>query len=873
MVFLSPLVLLAQESELPKQKVVQAIRVDGPIKLDGVLDEKLWQGAGYSDFVQSDPIDGAQPTEKTTVWVAYDDTALYVAARLFDSQPELIVSRLGRRDDLVDSDWFEFAVDPYYDRLTGFQFAVNPAGSIVDWTLFNDAWDDDTWDGVWEWAARIDEEGWAVEIRIPYHQLRFLKKEEYVWGVNFRRTIMRKNEKDGFVWIPKEDRGYVSHFARLVGIKGINPGRHIELLPYAVGQAEYMPAEPGNPFNTGKNYFGNTGLDLKVGLRSNLTLDAAINPDFGQVEVDPAVINLTAYETYYEEKRPLFIEGSSIFRFGRGGATNYAAWNWSEPSFFYSRRIGRAPQGNVSRDGFVDFPDRSTILGAAKISGKIGSGWNIGFINTLTARESAEIDSGGERFREEVEPFSYYGVLRAQKEFNQGRQGFGVLSTSVIRDLKTENLKDILNKNAFSLALDGWTFLDKSKTWVITGWMGGTRVAGSQADILRLQQAPQHYYQRPDASHIELDEEATSLSGWAGRFMLNKERGNFILNAAIGAISPGFDTNDVGFHTRGDVINSHLLFGYRSLHPGKVLRNWRIASIIQRNYDFGSNKISESYALFANAQFLNYWGFNLTTAYFPQTWYKDLTRGGPLAIKPVGTWSNLSIYSDSRKPVVLSMNSKYEENTAGSLKWSSGISLRWKPRSNISLSFGPSYSFRHNVAQWVTRVNDPLMTDTYGTRYIFAEIDQGTLSSDIRLNWTFTPTLSFQLYTQILFGVGDYDRFKELARSKSFDFSEFGQGQSTISYADGSYTVDPDGWGPAPAFSYHNPDFNLKSLRGTAVLRWEYLPGSTLYFVWTQNRANYAHPGVFDFSRDLHDLFGEPGDNIFLIKISYRWYM
>jgi len=397
--------------------------------------------------------------------------------------------------------------------------------------------------------------------------------------------------------------------------------------------------------------------------------------------------------------------------------------------------------------------------------------------------------------------------------------------------------------------------------------------SGSKADILRLQQAPQHYFQRPDAAHVELDEEATSLSGWAGRIYLNKEKGNFMLNAAVGAISPGFDTNDVGFHYRGDIINSHLIFGYQSFHPGKVFRKWWIAPIIHRNYDFGGNKIEESYGLLANAQFLNYWGVNLLAAYFPSTWDNDLTRGGPLMRSPASRFGNLGIYSDSRKPVVLSMNSEYSENTAGSFGWSNSVSLRWKPRSNISISFGPSYSFRHSVFQWVTRVDDPLMVDTYGARYIFANIDQRILSTNIRLNWTFTPKLSFQLYTQILLGVGDYERFKELARARSYDFNIFGQGQSTISYADDMYTVDPDGGGPAPAFSFDTPDFNLKSLRGTAVLRWEYMPGSTLYFVWTQNRAGYANPGDFNFSRDIHDVFTAPGDNIFLIKISYRWFM
>jgi len=869
-----PLFLLAQDNKSQDQKVVRAVRTNGSMNIDAFLDEEVWQGKGYRDFVQSDPIDGADPTEKTMVWIAYDEEALYVAARLHDSQPELITCRLGRRDDFLDSDWFIFAVDPYYDKRSGYQFAVNPAGSIVDWTLYNDEWNDDTWDGVWEWKARIDESGWIVELRIPYNQLRFPKRDEYIWGVNFRRVIKRKNERVGFIWVPKEDSGYVSRFARLVGIKGIQPRRLIEFMPYTVGNAQFRPAEEGNPFQTGKKYLGNTGFDLKIGLKSNLTLDATVNPDFGQVEVDPAVINLSAYETYYQEKRPFFIEGSNIFnQFGRGGATSQTNINWASPRFFYSRRIGRAPQGDVSMDGYVNFPDRTTILGAFKLTGKMNS-WKVGFINALTAREYAEIDSEGQRFQEEVEPFSYYGVLRAQKEYNEGAQGLGFMATSVIRDLRSESLQDILSKRAFSLALDGWTFLDKNKTWVITGWFGGTRIEGSQDAILSLQESSRHYFQRPDATHVELNEEATSLSGWAGRFYLNKQKGNIIFNMALGALSPGFNPNNLGFQWgSSDLINYHVLFGYHWPHPGKVFRKWWVVAAPFGTYDFGGNKTWEGYLFGINGQFLNYWGFDTMFAYNPKTWSKTLTRGGPLTHIPSGWQLNLSVFSDSRKPIVISVFTDYYRRPSSGFSFYGSVNLRWKPRSNISLSFGPGYEHSTSIAQWVDNVDDPLMTATYGTRYIFADIDQKTLISEIRLNWTFTPKLSLQLYLQPFIAVGKYDRFKELTRPKSFDFNLYGEGNSTISYEDEDeeYSVDPDGPGPAEAFLISNPDFNVKSLRGTIVLRWEYLPGSILYFVWTQNRADDSYPGDFSFSRDLGALLTAPGDNIFLIKISYRW--
>jgi hypothetical protein len=869
-----PLILLAKNNKPQEQKVVQALPANGSMHIDAVLDEEIWQGKGYSDFVQSDPEDGAEPTEKTEVWVAYDEQALYVAARMYDSQPKKITCRLGRRDDFLDSDWFIFAVDPYYDRRSGFQFAVNPAGSIVDWTLYNDEWDDNTWDGVWEWKACIDENGWIVEIRIPYNQLRFSKKEEYVWGVNFRRIIKRKNEKVGFIWVPKEDSGYVSRFARLVGIKDIRPSRLVEFLPYTVGNAQFGSAEEGNPFETGKKYMGNTGFDVKIGLKSNLTLDATVNPDFGQVEVDPAVINLSAYETYYSEKRPFFIEGSNIFnQFGWGGATSFSSLNWASPRFFYSRRIGRYPQGDVSMDGYTNFPDRTTMLGAFKLTGKVNS-WKVGFINALTAREYAEIDSDGQRFHEEVEPFSYYGVLRAQKEFNEGAQGFGFITTSVVRDLRTENLEDIIGKRAFSLALDGWTFLDKNKTWVITGWFGGTRIEGSKDGILSLQESSTHYYQRPDATHVKLDEEATSLSGWAGRLYLNKQKGNIIFNMALGALSPGFNPNDLGFQWGdSDLINYHVVFGYHQPHPGKVFRTWEVVAAPFATYDFGGNKTWEGYLFAGDCQFLNYWGINTMFAYNPPSVSKTRTRGGPLTRIPSGWQLDLSVYSDSRKPIVISAYTSYYRRPTSGYSFYGEISIRWKPRSNISFSFGPGYEQSTSIAQWVDNVDDSLMTATYGTRHVFADIDQKTLFSEIRLNWTFTPKLSLQLYLQPFIAVGKYDRIKELARPKSFEFNVYGDAPSTISYDDEyeEYTVDPDGPGPAEPFYISNPDFNYKSLRGTAVLRWEYLPGSTLYFVWTQNRADESNPGDFRLRRDLGDLLTAPGDNIFLIKVSYRW--
>lgn len=859
----------------PPQKSITALRVDGEVKIDGLLDEAVWQRRGQTDFLQSDPQDGTQPTEKTEVWVAYDDNALYVAARLYDSEPGRISSRLGRRDEITESDWFYFAVDPYYDRRSGYQFGVNPSGCIIDWTLSNDVNRDTTWDGVWDCGTRVDEQGWTVEIKVPYHQLRFSKADKYTWGINFRRHINRKNETVGYVWIPKEIPGFVSHFAKLEGMGDIRPGRHLEIMPYSVGQAHFSPEVQGNPFRTGRDFLGNAGFDMKVGLSTNLTLDMSVNPDFGQVEVDPAVINLTDYETYFEEKRPFFIEGNNIFsNFGDGGVAYNLNVSFPNPSLFYSRRIGRAPQGFVTRAGYADFPDRSTILSAVKMTGRV-DGWKLGVINAFTAREYARIDQVGERFNEEVQPFSNYGVIRALREFNEGHQGFGFMATSVLRDLRTDSLRSILSDKAFSLAVDGWSFLDKKKDWIFSAWVGGTYVSGTPDMIDGLQRSSLHYFQRPDADHVSIKENASSLSGWGGRIQINKQRGNTIFNFALGALSPGFDPNDSGFQPgASDIINVVAVLGQIWPHPGKIFRSVILAGGPFRNYDFGGNKIWDGFLALLQGQLLNYWDFNTLVAYNPETISTDMTRGGPMVKVPYGYQVDASISTDARKSIVLgTSNSIYHRPLIDSISWNTGFSIRWKPRSNFTLSAGPGYYYRRTGYQWVRRVDDALKTETFGARYVFGRLEQKVLSAEIRLDWIFTPRLSLQAYLQPYLAVGVYDDFKELAQPKSLDYNIYGENGSTIGYEEGVYSVDPDGSGPAGSFAFYDPDFNFKSMRGTVVLRWEYHPGSVLFLVWTQNRTDFANPGDLKLGRDLGDLFTAPGDNIFLFKLSYRWNM
>ena len=849
---------------------LHALRTNEPIVVDGSLSESVWRRPGFDDFHQREPKAGALPSERTEVWLAYDDGALYVASRMYDSAPESLTIRLSRRDANWDSDLFTFFVDPYHDRRSGFYFALDAAGTYYDGTLYNDEWSDNTWDGVWEGKVRIDSLGWTAEMRIPYSQLRFQTADSLVWGVNFRREIARKAESIFVVYQPKGGSGFTSRFPILTGLNGIQAASRIEVLPYVTARAEYLQHAHGDPFNDGAKYIPGMGVDLKMGLGSGLTLDGTINPDFGQVEVDPAVVNLTDVETYFNEKRPFFVEGQSIFsQFGRGGATNYWGFNWSSPEIFYSRRIGRAPQGGVPSADFADIPPGTTIIGAAKLTGKIGNSWNVGAINAVTAREFAELQTTGLRSRAEVEPPAYYGVFRAQKEFNEARQALGAIATVTARQLSGSRLRDEMNTSALVAGLDGWTFLDSTKTWVVTGWGTMSHVRGTETDITSLQTNSQHYLQRPDARTLGVDSSATSMTGFAGRLYVNKQQGDVVFNAALGVISPRFENNDLGFLWRSDIINMHVGTGHKWPNPSSWFHDMFLAASAFRSYNFDRDIIWEGLFGIWEITFLNLYELEIVGAYNPQTSNNRRTRGGPITLNTSGYELDLEFQTDSRKDWVFGVRTfSYKDRF---LSWSVNADMTWRPSSNLSLSIGPGFEHRGDYAQYVTTVTDPLATATYGHRYVMANLQQSTVSANIRLNWTFTPKLSLQLFMQPLISVADYSEFKEVARPRSLDYLVYGTDGSTITQAGQSYIVDPDGSGPAQAFAYGNPDFNLRSFRGNAVLRWEYLPGSTLYLVWTQSRADQEETGSFQFRRSFRRMLDAQPDNIFMIKLTYWW--
>jgi len=855
----------------PKAADVVAARAASAIVVDGRLDDAAWRAAApATDFRQRDPDEGKPATESTELRIAYDDEALYVGARMRDREPKRIVRRLSRRDGSADADRIRIYLDPRHDHLTGVMFEVSAGNVQGDSAIFNDSWDDSSWDGVWTSAVTVDSEGWTAEIRIPFSELRFPSAERQTWGINAERYIQRKNESDWLELVPKKESGLASRMAHLTGLDGIRPRRHLALLPYAVARSELVTPAAGDPFNDGSRMFGATGLDVKYGLGSDLTLDATVNPDFGQVEVDPAVVNLSDFETFFEEKRPFFIEGSQIFgNFGHNGANNFWGFNRSEPDLFYSRRIGRAPQGDPQAD-YVDRPSATTILGAAKVTGKLPGGWAVAALEAVTQREHARLATGPARRVADIEPLTNYFVGRAHREMKRG--GLGAILTSVARNRRDPVLRAALVDRAWVAGVDGYCFLDAKKDWVVTGRLAGSRLDGSAAAVETVQRSSQHYFQRPDARTVRLDPSATSLSGWTGALNLNRQGGRIRVNGALWAVSPGFESNDLGFNSRTDRWGGHAVVDFRKTDPDRFTRSRFFALAKWYVFNFDHERQGDGLHAFGEVQLRNYWSAFLGAFKSWRVHDDRLTRGGPSSLQGAAKGTFFSLRTDSRKPVSGRLQGEYVSDEFGGWNASTQATLELKPLPSLFVSVGPSLLRAHNPAQWVTAVDDPTAAVTFGRRYVFADLTQTEVSMTTRLNWILTPNVSLQVYAQPLVSVGAYRGFKELARPRRFDFLRYGRDAGSLAYdaTAATYSVDPDGPGPAAAFSFDRPDFNFKSLRVNAIFRWEWRPGSTLYLAWTQRREDTAHPGEFELRRDVRALGAAPADNVLLIKVSYR---
>jgi hypothetical protein len=816
--------------------VVDAIAVPAtsPITVDGRVAEAVWdQAPPIDEFVQRAPAEGEAPSQRTDARIAYDDNALYIAVRAYDTEPERIVGMLTRRDQMSPSDWIKIVVDSYYDRRSAYEFAVNPVGVKTDRYYFNDGASDDSWDAVWDVEVARGADGWSAEFRIPFSQLRFNNTMGGPVGFAVMREIGRLAETATWPLLSRNANGFVSQFAEVRGLKRGGSPKKLELLPYTVGSLALSP-ESNNPLLERTDPAGSIGLDLKYALRPGLTMTATVNPDFGQVEADPAVVNLDAFETFFQERRPFFVEGSGTFQF------NVDCNDGACTGLFYSRRIGRPPQATATlADGeYSRTPIAATILGAAKLTGRIGK-FSIGGLSAVTSQEDATISSTPVLLRTQaVEPLTGYGVIRARREFaNQSNVGFMLTSTN--RRLVDEVA--FLPKDAYTGGVD--YDIRFSPRYGMSGFWAGSHVAGSAAAIERLQRNNVHAFQRPDADHVEVDPTLTALNGHAGSINFGKIAGEKTrFSGNYGFKSTGFDINDLGFQRRADERYVSHWFQKRDMVPGRYSRSfiWNLNQYA--GWNFAGDRLWSGANVNMHWMWRNYYstsfGFNVNGAPMRDR----ITRGGPAVLGngSLASWHNFG--TDNRRSLSAFYFGYYENDGQGTTRLNVGPSLTWRPTAATSISTGFRYNINNDDAQWVTNE-----TENDETRYVFGRLQQRTSAFTIRVNYTLTPELSIQTYAEPFVSTGEYSNYKMLVDGRAERYED--------RYRPYAYTG--------------NADFNIRSFRTTNVLRWEYKPGSSLFIVWQQNRSGFADVGNFDFTRDFGGVFSAPAHNVFLVKLSY----
>lgn len=863
----------------------RAVRRTGPIVLDGKLDDEGWRNVeAVTEFKQIDPHEGQPASQRTEVRIVFDEEALYVAARMFDSLGARgVTTRLVRRDADMQSDWFHVVIDSYHDHLGRAFFQVNPSGVKFDALGVGASNPDPAWDPIWETAAQIDSLGWTAEMRIPFSQLRFSRSPTQTWGFQIRRFIQRTQEQDQWSFWTKTEPGGPPRFGHLEGVTIGGSPQHLEVMPYAVARSKHVrPALSGDPFNNGSVQDAHVGADAKYLLTSNLTLDATINPDFGQVEVDPAVVNLSDFETFFDEKRPFFIEGAGIFGFGSFNCMFCS--NVSSLESFYSRRIGRAPTGaDLAYDAgkYADVPTASTILGAAKITGRTSNGFTVGLLDATTNRMTARVmDASGRRFNETVEPLTNFFVGRVKRDYLHGNLVIGAIGTSVVRALDS-TFESRLNRHSEMVGTDiRYTWDNQRYSLIASGAVSS--ISGDSLAVLRAQRSSAHYFQRPDRGErhggffsSRFDSSATSLQGMGAYARIAKDGGNWLWEAMVNTRSAGWEVNDISFLRRSDY----------HWENGNIARSWTVPTkwyrsmfaILggQQEHNLDGDLTGRQFHGYWNYQSLGYWFWNAMVIVRPATFDDRLLRGGPVAKQPQMTFYSANVSTDSRRALQLNVSPSISSDEQGGNGRSLGVNATWKAASNLTVTFGPGFDASTSKQQFVTSVSDPTALSFFGRRYVLSSIRQRTLSLDTRVSATFTPTMTLEMYVQPFIASGHYFDYKELRSPRTLQSAVFGRDRGTITSIkdvhgiDSVFVVDPDATGPAASFDFDNPDFNSRSLRGNAVFRWEYRPGSTLYLVWTQSRSNSAPVGDFDIYRDRSALFSAHPDNIFLVKLSY----
>ena len=828
--------------------------------IDGVIDDESWNLVPWNtDFIENEPDENTAPSYQTKFKIVYDDKFLYFAVIALDPEPDKIEKRLSRRDGF-QGDRVNLLLDSYNDKRTAFIFTVTAAGVKGDEFVTNDGGNiDDSWNPVWYTKAQINKEGWSAEMKIPLSQLRFGSGDNLVWGLNVVRNIFRKNETSLWSRVPAGSSGFVSQSGELHGLKKLKSQKQLEVQPFTVFQYDTYPKTIGNPFRDGNDFKVNGGIDAKIGVTNDLTLDLTINPDFGQVEADPGSFSLDGFQIFLQEKRPFFVENKNIF--------DYEFAN-GQDNLFYSRRIGRAPHGrpNLALGEYANVPRNTTILGAAKFSGKTQSGWSIGILESITAEEFAEVDNNGTQREEIVEPLTNYLVLRTQKDFNNNSSYIGGIFTATNRNL--DGKFNYLHKSAYTGGID-FKHTWKNRNYFIEGNFITSKVSGSAQAIENTQRSLTHLFQRVDASHVAVDPTRTSLTGTGGKIAAGKTGGgNWRYSGALAWRSPELELNDIGFLKQADEIFQFAGVSYQTLKPTKIFRKIDIEIQQTSAYDYEGNSNRFQIEAKGKLNFNNNWWINSGFGYKPKIYINSFLRGGPRWRFSDETFAFLYFGSDQNKKASFTIgiiNSEAKENNFSFKKYE--FRFNYQPINSLSMSFATSLQKNPNKTQYVSQQN-------FGSikRYILGEIDQQTWDTSLRINYSVNPNLSVQFYSSPFITRGRYSNFNFVknptAESLNHRVSWYTTNQ--ISKNGSTFSVD-ENTDSVTDYQFSNPDFTFAQFRSNLVIRWEYIPGSEMFLVWSRGAVETRDMNN-SLSTSVHDLvFDKVADDTFLFKLTYRF--
>nr|WP_282042460.1 DUF5916 domain-containing protein [Winogradskyella flava] len=863
-IFIIPRNAIAQDS-IPKRIYKTNFIGDIPApKIDGVINDKAWGLVDWSgNYVQWSPNENTEPSYQTKLKFLYDNKNIYVAFRCYDEEPDKIVNRLSRRDGF-DGDWVEINLGSLGDKRTAYSFTISVSGVKGEEFITNDGanWDN-TWNPIWYAKTKIDNEGWTAEIRIPLSQVKFGKGKDQTWGVQSTRRFFRKEERSVWQRSPQNAPGWVSSFGELKGLKNLVPQKQLEIQPYFVAKLNTYEAEPNNPFRDGSDFSFDGGVDGKLGVTNDLTLDFTVNPDFGQIEADPSAIALDGFQIFFPEQRPFFIENKNIFDYKY--STSFSGTTFGFNNLFYSRRIGRAPQGNVNLEvnEYADMPNITTMLGAAKFSGKTKDGWSIGVLESVTAKETADITDGSDNRKQTVEPLTNYFVGRIQKDFNNNNTFIGGIFTAVNRDLP-ENL-EFLHKSAYTAGLD-ITHQWKNRKYYFKGNFVYSNVNGTEEAISNTQQTITRLFQRVDADYLEVDPTKTSLTGTGGNLQIGKASGNWRFETGVLWHSPELELNDIGFQLKADDYRHYAWAQYRTTKPRKSIRAFTVNYFHNTSFDYGNNLNEITFGSNGWVNLNNNWFINGGFSYKPINFSNFALRGGPRLKLANNLFHRFGVISDGRKKLRLSANYSANYGSQKAYKFHQiGGQLTYQPTNALQVSLLPSFSTNEDKLQYVTTTNY-----NNNSRYVNATINQQTLTFPLRVDYILKPNLSIQYWGQPFISRGRYKDFKYINNpiASKFENRFTSYSENAIALNNGIYSVDENLDG-AEDYSFSNPNFSFVQWRSNLVLRWEYIPGSELYLVWSQDLSTFG-----DFNENLREglvnNITKP-QNIFLIKATYRF--